>query len=460
MKRSTQLGKATITALRGELRGRTILPDESGFAAARRVWNAAIDRQPLGIAVCADAEDVAIAVRIAASHDVAVTVRGGGHNVAGRSIRDDALLIDLSCLRSVVVNAETRIANVQGGALWHDVDAATAEEGLATTGGLVSSTGVGGFTLGGGAGWLMRRHGLASDNLVGANVVLADGRIVHASLEDDAELFWGLRGGTGGFGVVTSFEFQLHPLREVLAGLVIYPADQARSMLAAFRDFAVQAPDEFCGLAVLLNAPPLPFLESAWHRRPVLMLALCWCGDPARGVAALAPLRHSGSPLAETVAPVPYVDWQQMQDPGAPAGRYHYWKTANYTALDDSTLDILADAALHLPTGETEFHVQHFGGAVARQPLEESAFAHRDAQFFVNLMGITANGCCFEELRTRMRQLHERITSHALPGILPNFASLEDTGPVQQFGTSHAGRLAALRNRCDPQGRFSGGSSC
>src|ERR1700733_919260 len=275
--KSSGLTPTVLRELRARLRGTTIVPTDDGYTVARRVWNGAIDRYPSAIIVCADAEDVSMAVRVAADNGLRLTVRGGGHNVAGRSIRDGALLLDLSRLRNVEVNQESRIATVQGGALWRDADRATALEGLATTGGLISSTGVGGFTLGGGAGWLMRKYGLACDNVRSAGVVLADGRFVRASAEEHPDLYWGLRGGAGGFGVVTSFEYRLHPLREVLAGLVIHPAERGMEALRAFRDFAAAAPDEFCGIAVVAHAPPLPFLDPTWHGRPVVVFAVCWC---------------------------------------------------------------------------------------------------------------------------------------------------------------------------------------
>jgi len=445
---------AFINALQQRLLGRTLRPADRDYAAARRIWNAAIDSRPAAIVACTDAEDAAVAVRIAGEHGIAVAVRGGGHNVAGRSLVDGALLLDLSRMRGVTVNAEVRLAAVQGGALWHDVDVATTRLGLATTGGLVSSTGVGGFTLGGGTGWLMRRHGLAIDNLSAAGVVLADGRFVRASIEEHSELFWALRGGAGGLGIVTSFEFQLHPLQQVLAGLVIHPADNARDVLRTFRDFAAQAPDEFCGLCVLVHAPPLPFLDAAWYGRPVAILALCWCGEIAGGERALAPLRRSGSPLADHVGPIPYVVWQHLQDPGAPLGRYQYWKTASYARLSDSTLDVLAEAVNQLPTRQTEIHVQHLGGAVARVPVADTAFPHREAAFFVNLIGCTPWPEEYPLLRERIRVLHEQIALGGLPSLLPNFSNEDDGEVTARFEQAHAERIAAIRRRYDPTGMF------
>jgi FAD binding domain len=451
---SAQLSPSMLDALRSRLRGTTLVRGDSGYDLARRVWNGAIDRHPSAVIGCADAEDVSHAVRIVADHGVRMTVRGGGHNVAGRSIRDGSVLLDLSNLRQVSVNRESRVGTVQGGAVWRDVDAATASEDLATTGGLISSTGVGGFTLGGGAGWLMRKHGLACDNLRGAGVVLADGRFVRASAQEHADLYWGLRGGAGGLGVVTSFDFQLHPLRDVLAGLVIHPAEDAGRVLRAFRDFTSEAPDDFCGLAVIAQAPPLPFLDAAWHGRPVVLFAVCWCGDLAAGEAALAPLRSYGNPVVEHIGRMPYVQWQQIQDPLAPRGHYYYWKTANFSGLDDRILDKLAAMATRLPTMRSEIHLQHMGGAVSRVAPEECAFAHRNAKFFVNFIGVTDAAGAVGGLRDRIRELHDDVADDALPGILTNFADADDAGEVRRFGSQNAGRLESLRKKYDPAGIF------
>lgn len=443
--------KASVRdALRARIRGITLLPGDAQYDTARQVWNGAIDRRPSCIIRCADAEDVSHAVRIAADNGLALTIRGGGHNVAGRSISDGKLLLDLSRLRQVTVNRESRIAAVQGGALWRDVDAATAIDGLATTGGLISSTGVGGFTLGGGAGWLMRKHGLACDNVRSFGVVLGDGRFIRASAGEHTDLYWGLRGGGGGLGVVTSFEFELHPLREVMAGVVVHPAENAGAALRHFRDFAADAPEEFCGLAIIAHAPPLPFIEPEWHTRPVVVFAVCWSGELAQGERVLAPLRAWGSPLVDHVGPMPYAQWQRMQDPAAPRGHYYYWKTANYAALSDATLNELAAMAYCLPTKRCEIHVQHMGGAVARRAAEDAAFAHRQARFFVNFIGISDAASAIGELRDRVRTLHAKAAVDALPGILPNFTDQDDNDPVRQLGAQNAVRLASLRRTYNP----------
>ena len=445
-----------VEALRRNVRGSVIDAHDGTYASARRVWNAAIDEKPLAIVQCADAEDVPYALRIAADHGAPVTVRGGGHNVAGRAVRDGAVLIDLSALRLVDVNPNARVATVQGGALWRDVDVATAAHGLATTGGLISSTGVGGFTLGGGAGWLMRRYGLASDNLLAATIVLADGRAVRASVDEHPDLFWGLRGGAGGLGVVTSFEFRLYPLDNVLAGLIIYPGAAARDVLEHFAAFARTAPDELCGLAALINAPPLPFLDPATHGRPVLALALCWCGDVASGERALAPLRSHGSPLADVIGLMPYPLWQQTQDAGAPAGRFNYWKSANFSTLPSAVLELLARAHAELPAPFVELHLQHLGGAVARANADDSSYPNREAQFFVRILGAASTAEELPRVREWTRALHSRLSLYSLATAQPNFLDADDPGATRAFGPDRATRIDALRRKYAPPGFFVG----
>jgi FAD/FMN-containing dehydrogenase len=443
-----------IRDLDGQIHGTVLRSEDAAFEAARRVWNAAIDRRPAAIVVCADENDVALALRSAVEHGFPVTVRGGGHNVAGRALADGSLLLDLSGMRRVTVDARSQIAVVQGGALWHDVDVATAEHALATTGGLISTTGVGGFTLGGGSGWLMRRHGLAIDNLVGATVALADGRSVRASLDNHASLFYGLRGGAGGFGVVTSFEFKVYPLREVLAGVVIRPAAEAQATLRAFRDFALQAPDDYCGMLVLAAAPPLPFLDAAWHGRPVVIHAMCWSGDAAAGQRALEPLRRSGTVLTDHVGQMPYLQWQHVLDPMAPRGRHQYWKTASYAGLSEATIEVLAQAVNNLPTRLTEIHVQHLGGAVARIPEADTAFSARSVQFFINVLGTTESSDEFATLRTKVRDLYDQLTRESLSSLLPNFSNQDDGDVTARFNAPQRARVQSIRQQYDPTGAF------
>lgn len=451
---TTESSAKAVDALSQCLRGTVVRRDDGRFPMGRRVWNAAIDRHPAAIVLCDDAEDVAIAVRTAADHGLGITVRCGGHNVAGRSVADGALLVDLSRMREVTVNDRARVAVVQGGASWHEVDIATARAGLATTGGMVSSTGVGGLTLGGGTGWLMRRHGLAIDNLVAAGVVLADGRFARASATENAELFYGLRGGAGGLGVVTSFEFRLHPVGQVLAGLIVRRAAEAGDTLRIFRDLAGEAPDELCAVLVIARAPPLPFLPACWHGEPVIMSALCWCGDPGAGERVIEPLHRFGSPLAVSIGPMPYVQWQHMLDGSAPAGRHQYWKNATLDVLSDSTIGLLASAANDLPSRYSEIHLQHMGGAVARVAPGDTAFASRRATFFVNLIGATPWTEEFADVRARTRQLHDRLAPAARHELLPNFSDQDDGDVTARLDAARAQRIGSLRRRYDPQGLF------
>ena len=355
-----------LTRLAAELTGTLIDPTHSDYNRARAIWNAAIDRRPSAVAQVQDAGDIATVLRHARAAGRRVSVRGGGHSAPGHSCIDDAVMIDLGGLREVTVDAHLATARVGGGALWSDVDRATAAHGLATTGGLISHTGVGGLTLGGGIGWLMRKHGLAVDNLVGAEVVLADGRVAQASNDENADLFWALRGGGGNFGVVTRFHFRLYPVRTVLAGMVMCPVARAREMLHVFREQTMVAPDELTALFAFLLAPPAPFIPSEFHGAPMAAIVLCWCGDPAYGAEAVAPLRAFGAPVVDAIAEMPYVALQSMLDGGAPPGMRYYMKSAYYDSLSDAAIDALAATAGGPDSPLSQVHLHHLGGAVAR----------------------------------------------------------------------------------------------
>ncbi len=448
------LSTTIARALRSKLAGAVVGADDAGYDERRQVWNGAIDRRPCAIACCLDAGDVQHALRVAREHGVRVTVRGGGHNVAGLALVDGALLVDLSGMREVRVDAARRAAHIGGGASWSDVDAATSAFGLATTGGLISSTGVGGFTLGGGAGWLMRRHGLACDNLLSARLVQADGHLVQVDAATQPDLFWALRGGAGGLGVVTSFELRLHPVDTVRAGLLIFDGAQAAAVLRRFRDVVADAPDECCAMAVMTNAPPLPFLAGEWHGRPVCIVAVCCTGEAGIGERFVDALRQAGTPVADHVGPMPYVEWQRKLDPSAPRGRQQYWKNVNFERLDDAAIDAIARASLRRPTPFTELHVQHMGGAVARVAASETAFTQRGARYFVNLLGAAETASEFDGLRAWIRSLSDQLSVHALPGRMPNFSDGDDPDAALRTGGDHARRLQALRARFDPDGLF------
>ncbi|HXE67621.1 MAG TPA: FAD-binding oxidoreductase, partial [Rhodanobacteraceae bacterium] len=418
----------------------------------RHVWNGAIDRHPLAIARGIDAEDVAATVKFVAREHLPMTVRGGGHNVAGLAVRDDSLMLDLGAMNRVEVDAPARVVRVEGGALWRDVDAATQPHGLATTGGFVSTTGVGGYTLGGGVGWLMRRCGLAIDNLLEAEVVLADGRSVTASETQHPDLFWGLRGGGGGLGVVTRLAFRLHPVSGIHAGMVFYPIDAAPALLRAFRAFTPDAADALTVMLVFTTAPPLPFLPPEAHGQRAVALAYCWNGDPARGTQTAASIAQAAEPLGRHEGVMPYAAWQQMFDPTSPAGHHYYWTTSLFDAFDDGLIEALVPRAARPADPLCEVHVHHLGGAAARVARDATAFSYRDAPFFINVIGHTAAAERFTAVRDWVRDLRTALAPHARAGMQPNFAGEPADLKSQTHDADTRSRLAALRARYDPDG--------
>jgi hypothetical protein len=368
------------------LQGNAIGADGGEYEAARRLWNCCIDRRPAAIARPRSASEVAAILRAAREAGREVTVRCGGHSPPGRSVADGAVLIDLSLMREVSVDPEARTARVGGPALWANLDGATAPLGLATTGGMISYTGVGGLTLGGGIGHLMRKHGLAIDNLLSAEVVLADGRAVRASQRENPDLFWALRGGGGNFGIVTQFEFRLHPVKNVLGGMVLYPASHARPTLGFFREFTAGAPDELTTLLVFLTAPPAPFIPPHLQGTPMVAIAACWCGPLARGAEVLQPLRSLGPPAVDLLAEMPYVALQSMFDPSAPHGLRYYMKSVYFEDLSYRVVEAIADGATPMPSPLSQVHLHHFGGAVSRVPAEATAYANRGARYALNII--------------------------------------------------------------------------
>lgn len=439
-------------ALAQAMRGPLLRRGDADYELRRRVWNGAIDRHPLAIARCLDADDVVAAVKFAAAAGLPMTVRGGGHNVAGLAVRDDALMLDLGAMNHIDVDAAAHIARAGGGALWRDVDAATQPYGLATTGGFVSTTGVGGFTQGGGVGWLMRRCGLAADNLLEADVVLADGRKVVANAQQHADLFWALRGGAGGFGVVTRFSYRLHPVGDVCASVAFYPVDTAPALLRAFRTFTPTAPRALTAMLVFTTAPPLPFLPPKAHGQRVIALAWCWSGDPSGGAHAAAPLAIQIPPLGQHAGVMPYTAWQQGFDPTAPAGDRYYWTTSQFDAFDDALIDALVPLAAAPADPLSEVHIHHLGGAVAAVPRDATAFAQRDATFFINVIGHTNAAERFAAVRDWAHNLRAALAPHARAGIQPNFTGEAIELGARTHDAATQARLAALRRRYDPAG--------
>jgi FAD/FMN-containing dehydrogenase len=383
---SPVLGDATVQEFRETVRGHVLRPGEDGYAEACRIWNGAYDdRRPALIVGCSGAADVIAAVGFARSNDLAIAVRGGGHSIAGFSTCDDGMVIDLSAMSAVHVDPAARRAQVGPGATWGDVDHETQAHALATTGGLVSSTGVAGFTLGGGIGWLMRKHGLACDNLVGADVVTPDGQLVHASESENADLLWGLRGGGGNFGIVTQFELELHPVGPVVyAGIVFYAAEHDAELLRLFREWAPGVPDDITAALNLTTAPPLPVIPEEWHGKKVTGLIVVSAGPIDEAEAQVRSFREAAEPVADLLGPMPYIAMQTLIDPLWQKGIHAYFKATNLARLDDELIEKLCAQHLSAPGPQCEIHVHQMGGAVARVGDGDTAFPERTMPFVVN----------------------------------------------------------------------------
>jgi FAD/FMN-containing dehydrogenase len=451
------LGEATVQELREAVRGQVLSPDDDGYAEASRVWNGEHDgRRPALVVRCSGAADVIAAIGFARSNHLTIAVRGGGHSVAGFSTCDGGLVIDLGSMNGVRVDLDTRRAAVGGGALWADVDHETQAHGLATTGGLVSTTGVAGFTLGGGIGWLMRKHGLACDNLVGADIVTADGRLVHASETENADLLWGLRGGGGNFGVVTQFELQLHPVGPtVYAGPIFYPADAAGELLRVFRDWATGAPDEVTAVINLTTAPPLPVIPEAWHGKRVAALIAVSAGPLSEGEALVAPFRTVAEPIADLLGPMPYHVIQTLIDPLWQKGINSYFKATNLSGLDDDLIGRLTELHLAAPGPQCEIHVHQMGGAVGRVPDDATAFAERSMPFLLNAVTgwHDADPSVGEAHRDWSRDVIGAARDASTNRAYVNFLS-DPNAAKSSYGEETWDRLVALKNEYDPRNVF------
>ncbi|HZI42428.1 MAG TPA: FAD-binding oxidoreductase [Gemmatimonadaceae bacterium] len=444
-----------LDQLQDNFHGRLLTRGAAGYDEARTIWNAMVDRRPALIASCVDATDVAQAVFFARENSLLTSIRGGGHNIAGNAVSDDGFMIDLSPMRSVVVDPATRTARVGPGATLADVDGATQAYGLATPLGINSTTGIAGLTLGGGFGWLSRRLGLTSDNLRSADVVMADGTRVRASADENEDLFWGLKGGGGNFGVVTSFEFALHPVGpNVLAGLIVHPLDAAKDVLRFYRSFAPEAPEELALWFVMRKAPPLPFLPAEWHGREILVLAACYSGDIADGERILKPLRQFGQPIADVIGPQPFAAWQTILDPLLTPGMRNYWKSHDFLDLDDGLIDVLVDFARRLPDPNTEIAFAQLGGAISRLTNADSAYARREAQYLVNLHGRWADRSGDAGGIAWARDLFNAAAPFSTGSVYVNFLSSDDDSRVRAAYGANYDRLVALKNKYDPTNLF------
>jgi FAD/FMN-containing dehydrogenase len=446
---------ATLREFEDGLHGELVRPEDPTYDEARAIWNGVHDARPAAIARCADAADVRHAVGFARSEGLDVAVRGGGHSIPGFSTCDEGLVIDLAPMKGVEVDPSARTVRAEGGVTWAELDAATQEHGLATTGGLVSTTGVAGFTLGGGIGWLMRKHGLACDNLRSATVVTADGQTLTASASENPDLFWGLRGGGGNFGVVTSFEFVLHPVGPtVTAGPVFYAGDRAEEIMRFYREYVRDLADEATTLVNLLTAPPAPFLPEEWHGKKLVALIGCYSGDVEEGAAALRPLQELGDPVADLIGPMPYVQMQSLIDALWPQGTKAYMKAGYLRELDDAAIETLARYHQGSPAA-SEIHVQHFGGAIARVGDEETAYGERQAPFVLNAIAASHEEGGIDPHVEWAQRLYADAEPSLTGGAYINFLSAEGSERVRAaYGGEKFARLQALKDRYDPTNLF------
>ena len=445
--------------LGGSFRGELLLPTSPGYDIARGIWNGAVDRYPAYIARCTGTADVAAAVRFARVRDLEIAVRGGGHNVAGTAVCDDAIVIDLSAMRAVWVDPVERTALVQGGALWGDVDHETQAHGQATTGGIVGHTGVGGLSLGGGIGWLMRKHGLTIDNLVEAEVVTAKGDIIRASADDHPDLFWALRGGGGNFGVVTSFRFRLHPVGPtVMAGPVFWAAEDTTDVLRFYREFVTDAPDELGNVIRLGTIPPLPVVDEDLHFRPAIAVASCYAGSVEDGERAVRALRKFGTPLVDLVGPTRYADHQSALDDTVPHGWHYYWKATNLTGLSDEVIDIVAEHAYGATSPRSYVAMFHLGGAVARAPREATAYPGRDVEhnIIIDAAWLPEQDDTVAAAETAWARRFLDVLRPYRAGVYVNFLdSDDDTSRIREaYGDDTYRRLADVKAEYDPENVF------
>jgi len=452
------MGSMGAEALRGALSGDVILPGDPGYDDARKVFNSMIDRRPAVIARCASTDDVVAAVRFGAENDLPIAVRSGGHSVAGMSICDEGILVDLGGLKRIEVDPATRTARAGGGVLWGEFDAATQEHGLHTPGGRVTTTGVGGFTTGGGYGWTSSKHGLTCDNLISAEVVLADGRVVTASQEENADLFWGIRGGSGNFGVVTDFEFQLHELGPiVLAGLALWPLERASEVFRGWRDYVDAAPDELSTACVMITAPPEDFVPDRLKGQVAVGMAAMYVGDPEEGAGVVQPLKDLG-PEVDLIQPMPYTAFQAILDPSAPPGMRNYWRGEYMSRLPDEAIDTFVThapdvAAAGMPL--SQMIIFRIGQGVTAISDDATAFSHRDADYLFHPISVWENPADDGRVIAANRAFADAMRPFGTGAAYLNFTP--ETDRIRDaYGDAKYERLVALKDKYDPDNLFRG----
>jgi FAD/FMN-containing dehydrogenase len=448
------MATAAPAELRERVRGEAITAEDPGYEEARKVYNAMIDRRPHIIVRCADADDVVTAVNYARDNGLAVAVRGGSHSVPGFGTADDAVVLDLSGMQRVDVDPSAKTARADGGTTWGTFNDATNEHGLATTGGIISTTGIGGLTLGGGIGYLSRGYGLSCDNLIGAEVVTADGRKLNASEQENEDLFWAIRGGGGNFGVVTSFEYRLHPVAEVYGGPILFELDDAETVLKWFREYIKDAPEEFGGFPAWQIAPPLPFIPEDRHGDAFMIFVACWAGPVDQGEAALAPLHEVAPVVAEHVGPMPYPAINSAFDALVPPGLQHYWKASFVKELTDDAIDAHLEHGPKVPAVNSTVHIYPINGACHRVRSDATAFAYRDANFAVVIAGMWPDPAENDANTAWVRGFYDATAPHSEEGGYVNFMAADDQQRIRANYKGNYDRLVDIKRKHDPDNLF------
>ena len=451
---TVRLSDAAVRHFQGLLHGELLRPSDAGYEAARKVYNGMIDRRPALIARCADVADVVAAVNFARTQALTLAVRGGGHNGPGLGICDDGLVIDLSRMKGIHVDPERRVARVEGGCLWGEVDQATHPFGLATPSGFISSTGVGGLTLGGGIGYLSRTHGLTIDNLLGVEMVLADGSVVTANAEEHPNLFWAVRGGGGNFGVVTTFIFRLHPIGTVYGGPMLWPIEQAADLLAFWRDFILSAPEDINGWFGFTTVPPAPPFPAEFHLQKMCAIVWCYTGPLEQAEERFAPIRAFGTPAIDFAGPIPWPTLQSLFDALYPAGLQWYWKADFLNDLSDEAIALHVRHGEQLPTMHSTMHIYPINGAVHRVGRGDTAFSFRDANFAQVIVGVDPDPANNERMIAWARDYWAALHPHSAGGAYLNMMMDEGPDQVAAAYRDNYPRLAAIKARYDPDNLF------
>lgn len=445
---------ATIDALQERVKGQVITEGDAEYDTARKVYNGMIDRRPAAIVRCAVAGDVAAGVDFAREGGLDLSIRGGAHSVPGFGTNDGGVVVDMSEMKAVTVDARAKTARAEGGCTWGDFNEATYPYGLATTGGIVASTGIAGLTLGGGIGYLTRAYGLSLDNLLSADVVTADGRTVVASERENEDLFWALRGGGGNYGAVTSFEYRMHPVKDIVAGIFFYPLEHTRTVLQFFREYIATAPEQMGAFPAFQIAPPLPFIPEKEHGKPFIAIVACWAGPAEQGEQAMEPMRKVAPRVAEMVAPMPYPALNSMFDPLLPPGLQHYWKASFATELTDGAIAAHMEHGPLVPVVNSTVHLYPINGAAQRVAPDATAFAYRDAKFATVIAGMWPEPADNEKNVKWVKDYYKALEPHSSKGGYINFMADDDQGRIKENYRGNYDRLVAAKRHYDPGNLF------